>query len=634
MYKIIRILSAFGLLMILTAACSGSGEMVSPNSKLVVSQMEQSDGSSTFSVCYDDGAVRTEVLTIPAVGIITQAGRGGDMRLTGIDAPTHIVDKYTMLTGKQLECSNEANEYLIHFEDSIGKKVLMRMRLYDDGVAFRYELPDLTNDYIIDELTTYRIAEGTRRWMQAYVVGYEDFYPMYVNGHATEKRQWGYPALVQSGDSVWALISESDVNRLQGGSFMVNTVAPTDYKVQMMQNQQIINSDWHTPWRVLIVGTLNDVVESTLITDTSSPAVVTTDLDWIKPGGVSWIYWANNHGSKDYELIKRYVDMAVELNLPYVLIDWEWDVMGNGGTIEDAVRYANENNVRPLMWYNSSTSWVDGAAGPLFRLNKPADREREFAWLKSIGVAGVKIDFFPDDSEPTMAYYQDLLETAAKYGLMVNFHGAAIPRGWQRTYPNLMSVEAVYGAEWYNNLPVLTDKAAAHNATLPFTRNVIGPMDYTPCTFSDSQHPHITTHAHELALPVVFESALQHWADSPESYLAQPAEVKEFIGYLPTVWDETRLVGGYPADYVVMARRRGDVWYVGALNGTDRTRTLPMDWGFLSPDSTYCVTLFEDSGNKENPWKTSTNQGSVGNLPASLACEPRGGFVAVIRPAK
>ncbi len=633
MYKIIRILSAFGLLMILTAACNGSGEMVSPNGKLVVSQIEQSDGSSAFSVCYDDGAVRTEVLTIPVVGIMTQAGRGGDMRLAGIDAPTHIVDKYKMLTGKRLECSNEANEYLIHFEDSLGKEVLMRMRLYGDGVAFRYELPDLTNDCVVDELTTYRIAEGARRWMQSYVVGYEDFYPMYENGHATDKRQWSYPALVQSGDSVWALISESDVNRLQSGSFMANTAAPTDYKVQMMKNQQIINGDWHTPWRVIIVGALNDVVESTLVTDTSTPTAM-TDLDWIKPGGVSWIYWANNHGSKDYELIKRYVDMAVELKLPYVLIDWEWDVMGNGGTIEDAVRYANENNVRPLMWYNSSTSWVDGAAGPLFRLNKSDDREREFAWLKSIGVAGVKIDFFPDDSEPTMAYYQDLLETAAKYGLMVNFHGAAIPRGWQRTYPNLMSVEAVYGAEWYNNLPVLTDKAAAHNATLPFTRNVIGPMDYTPCTFSDSQHPHITTHAHELALPVVFESALQHWADSPESYLAQPAAVKEFIGDLPTVWDETRLVDGYPADYVVMARRRGDVWYVGALNGTDSARMLPMDWGFLASDSTYCVTLFEDSGNKETPWKISTNQGSADNLPAALACEPRGGFVAVIRPAK
>lgn len=155
-----------------------------------------------------------------------------------------------------------------------------------------------------------------------------------------------------------------------------------------------------------------------------------------------------------------------------------------------------------------------------------------------------------------MAYCISLLEDAAKHNLLVNLHGATIPRGWQRTYPNFMSAEGVYGAEWYNNAPVLTKQAAAHNTTLPFTRNVIGSMDYTPCTFSDSQYPHITTHAHELALLVVFESALQHWADRPESYLAQPDAVRKFMSGLPTVWDDTRLVSGYPGESVVIARKK------------------------------------------------------------------------------
>ena len=160
---------------------------------------------------------------------------------------------------------------------------------------------------------------------------------------------------------------------------------------------------------------------------------------------------------------------------------------------------ARSQGIKPMIWYNSSVGWINGAPGPKFRLNKKEDREREFAWCEKIGVVGVKIDFFSGDNQMNMDYCLDLLESAAKYHLLVNFHGATIPRGWQRTYPNLLSTEAVYGAEWYNDVPTFTDKAACHNATLPFTRNIIGPMDYTPCAFSDSQHPHITTHAHELS---------------------------------------------------------------------------------------------------------------------------------------
>ena len=213
---------------------------------------------------------------------------------------------------------------------------------------------------------------------------------------------------------------------------------------------------------------------------------------------------------------------------------------------------------------------------------------------------------------------------------MVNFHGATIPRGWQRTYPNLMSVEGVYGAEWYNNAPVLTDRAAAHNATLPFTRNVIGSMDYTPVTFSDSQHPHITSNAHELALAVVFESGLQHFADRPESYLAQPKEIQNFLSNLPTAWDDTRLLGGYPGEYVVMARRKGNDWYIGGLNGTDSEKEIAIDWSRISEDLNKSDAmhvksmLYEDVADGSAPWKISEIDG---DLPASIVCQPRGGFV-------
>ena len=317
--------------------------------------------------------------------------------------------------------------------------------------------------------------------------------------------------------------------------------------------------------------------------------------------------------------------MAATLHLPYMLIDAEWDRMKDGKTVEDAVNYAKSKGVKPMIWYNSSVGWVDGAPTPKYRLNKPEDREKEFAWCEKIGVAGVKIDFFSGDNQMNMDYCLDLLECAAKHHLLVNFHGATVPRGWQRTYPNLLSTEAVYGAEWYNNVPTFTKQAASHNATLPFTRNVIGPMDYTPCAFSDSQHPHITSHAHELALTVLFESGLQHLADKPESFLAQPKEVQDFLSSLPSVWDETRFVSGYPGESAVIARRSGKTWYVAGINGTDEVKRVKTSLDIKDIKS---GQAFYDSGDKDKPWDIRMMNARV--QPDLLTLQPRGGFVWVI----
>jgi hypothetical protein len=500
-----------------------------------------------------------------------------------------------------------------------------------------------------DDPTIFRIPEGTRRWMQQWTDAYEGFFPLSTTYQVAPvpsfsgiskseegwNNRWGYPVLTEPHDGLFVLISEADIERGQSASCLYNDkelfkVVPAD----LTKGTEPAVS--HTPWRVAIIGSLADVVESTLVTDVSHPSQI-EDTSWIQPGVVSWIYWAYNHGSNDYAIIKKYVDMAATLHLPYVLIDAEWDQMsrlpGNEGkTIEDAIAYAKEKGVRPMIWYNSSVGWVDGAPTPKYRLNKPEDREKEFAWCERLGVAGVKIDFFSGDNQMNMEYCLDLLESAARHHLLVNFHGATIPRGWQRTWPNLMSTEGVYGAEWYNNVPTFTAKAASHNATLPFTRNVVGPMDYTPCAFSDSQHPHITTHAHELALTVLFESGLQHLADKPESYLAQPQEVQDFLSRLPAVWDETRFVSGYPGESVVLARRSGSTWYIAGINGTDEEKdlALPLE-GILSPSrlhvpSTSGISAFLDDG--ERAWKILPG---VSQIPTSVTCRPRGGFVYIVR---
>ena len=607
---------SIGVILLLLFTTAASAQVVSPNGK--VKWVENGSG---FSIEYLSEGSKTEVLSIPTIGLLTKDGGGKDLTLKGKSETKRISDRYQMICGKRHECANEANEMSYVYTDRLNRRLTLTVRAYNDGVAFRYALENLQNTRVTEEKTIYTIPEGTKRWMQKWTEPYEEFFPLSTTG-VSENKRWGYPTLLQASETVFALITEAGIERNNSASSLYNDQKSTEYRVVPDENMQNVSGSWTSPWRVVITGTLPEVVSSTLVTDVSAPNRL-SDISWISPGSVSWIYWAYNHGSNDYQIVCKYIDMAHEMKWPYVLIDAEWDEMKNGGNIEDAIRYAHEKGVKPLIWYNSSTAWIKawGAPGPHERLNAPEDREKEFAWLEKMRVAGIKIDFFAGDKQEIMEYCIDLLECAAKHHLLVNFHGATIPRGWQRTYPNLMTVEAVYGAEWYNNNATLTNKAARHNATLPFTRNVIGPMDYTPCTFSDSQHPHITSHAHELALSVLFESPLLHWADKPESYLVQPKAVKDFMSTLPTTWDETRLLSGYPGEAVVLARRSGKKWYVSGINGKDEPQVLALNASCFGKGR---YTLFADGAKVEKPWDI---KNCTGALPKAISCQARGGFV-------
>ena len=596
----IRKLSFFTFMAFLCGVTVYASPMTSPNGKLT---MDIKDGQ--FVISYQGQQV-LKMLDAEAA-----------LPLKAMKAKKVKAD-YTMIEGKRSHCTNVANEYRVG---------AMTLRLYNDGLAYRYESP-------VKEQAAYVIPVGMKRWMMQWTDGAENFYPLTTTHKVQAQRsfsavskdadgncvRWSFPVLLETisnptkgNDAIYALLTEANIEKGQSASSLYNTGEV--FRVVPDEGENKANS----PWRVVIIGTLGDVVESTLVTDVCEPCKL-KDTSWIKPGVVSWVYWAYNHGSDDYNIIKKYTDLAATLKLPYVLIDAEWDRMKDGKTVEDAVNYAKSRGVKPMIWYNSSVGWVDGAPTPKFRLNKPEDREKEFAWCEKIGVVGVKIDFFSGENQRNMDYCIDLLESAARHHLLVNFHGATVPRGWQRTYPNLLSTEGVYGAEWYNNVATFTKAAASHNATLPFTRNVIGPMDYTPCAFSDSQHPHITSHGHELALTVLFESGLQHLADRPESFLAQPQQVQDFLSHLPAAWDDTRFIGGYPGESCVLARRSGNTWYVAGINGTDAAKALNVPLGFIKGN--HKVTLFADG----EPWNISTPS----LLPAVVECKARGGFVMVI----
>jgi hypothetical protein len=305
--------------------------------------------------------------------------------------------------------------------------------------------------------------------------------------------------------------------------------------------------------------------------------------------------------------------------------------MGNGGNLEDAIRYIHSSGVKPLMWYNSGGLHTGVRSTPRDRMLTHENRVEEFTKLKKIGVAGVKIDFFESEKQDMIKYYLDILEDAAQFEMMVYFHGCLVPRGWARTYPNLMTYEGVRGAEWYNNGHELTTTAPQHNNILPYTRNVVGAMDYTPVTFTNSQYPHITSYGHELALSVIFESGIQHLADRPEGYYQLPDAVLTFLKNVPNAWDDTKLLDGYPGSFTIIARRKGDDWYIGGINnGGRREKVQNLKFDFLPEGKSYKLTLIADGIHD----KTFSTQYQVVEKLKSIDVKMLrlGGFVAKLTP--
>ena len=629
------------LVFILNLLGANAQELISPDKnikvKLITKKLSDDGyGQIYFKILYKKNLRYSELLPNSPLGISrTDQQFVDNLILVKASKAKKIHDKYQMICGKRKICENVGTEQIFSYKNANNRPLDIVFRVYNDGVAFRYVFPNHSDSLInvTSEATVYILPDNACRWMQPYNFGYEDFFPFTKTGTGNNKKQeWGFPALVKvNGEPVWILFSEANITENNCASLLRNQDHLNRYHVtypsprdHFPQTGIVAQLPWESPWHTLIVGKLSSIVESTLITDVSEPCQL-KKTDWIRPGPVSWIYWANNHGSKDYQKVVEYVDLAVEMHWPYVLIDWEWEEMTNGGNIIDAVNYAKSKGIKPMIWYNSCSSWSAPTTNK--NLLTAEKRAKEFEWLNKIGVCGIKVDFFAGDQQDMMKYYIDILKDAAAYHLMVNFHGATVPRGWSRTYPNLMTTEAVYGAEWYNNRPTLTNKAAGHNTTLPFTRNVIGSMDYTPVTFSNSQHPHITSYGHELALSVVFESGFQHFADKPSAYESLPSEPKDFLKHVPTAWDDTKLIDGYPEEKVIIARKKGDQWYIGGLNGKDEAQTLEINFDFLS-EGNYALKLIKD-GSDDKSFSYDLVKVKKSDF-LKVDCLPRGGFTGVL----
>jgi alpha-glucosidase len=609
--------------------------VTSPNGKIIadlICQQHEVTGNWYLQIKYNSNGIITEAIPCIDLGLsLSDQDFSKNLKFLKAGKPALISEDYTVLHGKRSQCHNTANEIVVSFENEKHTRLNLIVRAYNDGLAFHYEFPEKGGTFTVnDEFTSYTIPSKAKRWMEKWDLGNEALYTSLKNDSI--QQSWGYPALFNSPDTIcWFLIHEADVDRSYCASRLSNAIDKSHYKITFPadwegngESKPAITLPWKSPWRIIIMGSLADIIESTLVDDVSTPSVI-RNTEWIKPGIASWNYWSNNHGTKDFKVVCEFADLAAAMNWPYTLLDWEWDQMSNGGSIEDATKYILSKGVKPLIWYNSGAfKWVQ--ASPRDRMFTHESRMEEFSKLKNMGVAGVKIDFFLSEKQEMIKYYLDILEDAAQSEMMVYFHGCIVPRGWSRTYPNLMTYEGVRGAEWYNNGPEFTATAPEHNTILPFTRNVVGSMDYTPVNFTNSQFPHITSYGHELALSVVFESGIQHLADRPSGYYDLPDAARTYLKEVPNTWDNTKLLDGYPGRDIVIARQKGNQWFIGGINAENIEKGKLLKFDFLPGDIKYKLTLITD-GIHDKDLRTQylviDNSSSI-----SINMLRRGGFVA------
>jgi hypothetical protein len=358
-----------------------------------------------------------------------------------------------------------------------------------------------------------------------------------------------------------------------------------------------------------------------LETDLAAPARYDVS-SWLEPGIASWSWVMLKDTSVEYQTQREFIDFASAMHWKYCLIDALWDTAIGYPGIKHLAAYAATKNVKLLLWYNSAGDWNTTYQTPRNKMLDHGSRIAEFGKLKEMGIGGIKVDFFAGDGQSMIKYYIDILKDAAKYNLAVNFHGSTFPRGWFRTYPNLVSMEAIKGEEYVTFGQDNADLQPSHCATIPFTRNLFDPMDFTPVNFSGI--PNITrktTGGFEIALSVLFTSGIQHIAETPRGMAAQKDFVREYMSTLPATWDDVKFIDGYPGKFVVMARKNGARWYIAGINGENTERGIPLNVPFLTESSR--AIIITDSVDT----KFFMKRGIDFSKPVTITMHPYGGFV-------
>lgn len=549
----------------------------------------------------------TTVLRPSALGIRTaDTDFGKGLRFAG-RSDRAIHETYTTTTGRRTQHTSDASESTFTFHKD-GRTLKVIVRVSADGLAYRYALPGKGTVTVLGETTEFAVPPTADSYLLPYDNGRSDYESAHDRGSVADAKagDYGYPSLFHIGKS-WMLVEEADLNSSYGGSRLTLDAATDRFHLTLPDPAEVSGPGLTTPWRTMVIGDLATVTESDLPTDLAEPSKV-ADTSWIKPGKAAWSWWSDGNSPTSLAAQKKFVDFAAREGWEYVLVDSGW----SNDWMPQLTAYAKEKGVGIWAWVRWQT------------IDQQSERDRLFAQYKTWGIVGLKVDFLESDGQDRMRWYDAVFKDSAKHRLMLNFHGATIPRGQERTWPQMMSVEAVKGAEGTRPKPGREPFPAAHYTTLPFTRNLIGPMDFTPATFTGVRP---NSDAAELALSVVYESGVQHFADSVESYDAHPAALK-FLDQVPTVWDETQLVDGDPGDRAVLARRSGDDWYLGAITSGD-ARTLDEPLRFLG-DGKWRAELYRDG--EDGKIVTETHEVTAASR-LSVAVPKNGGYAVRFTPA-
>jgi alpha-glucosidase len=634
-------------LAITTVAQDKRFQVASPDGRLVVSTSLDAEGGLRYELSLNGAPV----LQPSRLGLVREdADFSRGLKLVGESRTSGVRERYEILNAKRRLNTYRAQRKVLQLENGRGQRMDVIFQVSNDGVAFRYRFPETSASVhrLAREATTFAFLPGTRAWLQPMAVaksGWEQTNPSYEEYYEKDVPAgtpsplgagWVYPALFRTGDT-WLLVSEAALGRNYCGTRLRELSSDGEYMIDFPDPREnrdggAVNPEstlpWVTPWRLVVVGDLPTITESMLGVDLADKPARPAPRSLRPPGHASWSWPLLGDPNTTYEVQKRFIDYAAEMGWQYTLIDALWDKQIGYERVQELIDYARTKNVAILLWYNSAGNWNSAPQTPRDVLLTRESRTKEFERLKAMGVAGLKIDFFGGDGQSMINYYHDLLEESAAYGFLINFHGSTLPRGWQRTYPHLMTMESIRGLEFVTFEQANADQEPSHATMLPFTRNVFDPMDFTPMVLDRiNRIERRTTSAFELALPILFTSGIQHYAEIPDGMAKAPDYVRDFLKRVPAVWDDVKFIAGSPGDYVVLARKSGRRWFVAGINGEPTNRAVALDLSRLRARGTATLIGDGDGGNlsfRRETLKIAPNQ------PIDLLLPPHGGFVMVI----
>lgn len=588
-------------------------QVSSPDGRLVV-HIAVEDGRLYYQAVLD----RQVMLEKSPLGLKGEAvDLASNLRL--VDKQFNKVDlTYEEPKIKRRHVHYEANEVICQLESKANQRLNVIFRVSNNDIAFSYHVPQVgeqSNLLIREEVSGFRFpsiattfltpqAPPMSGWMKT-KPSYEEEYTVDQPMGVPSKYGLGYtfPALFRIADRGWVLVSETGVNALYCGSKLNEGGKDGLYQIAFPEpgeNNGIglahpaLSLPGYTPWRTLTIGSsLKPIVETTIPFDVVEPQYKASKDYVFGRATWSWLEWQD--GSINFEDQKKFVDLSAAMGYEFILVDNWWDTRIGRDKIEELVRYGKDKGVGICLWYNSNGYWNDAPQTPKNKMNTAVERKKEMAWMQHIGIKGIKVDFFGGDKQETLKLYEDILSDANDYGLTVIFHGCTLPRGWERMYPNFVGSEAVLASENLIFTQHANDTEAFHATLHPFIRNTVASMDFGPVLLNkrhnrtnDGGTERKTTETFQLATAILFQTPVQNFGLTPNNLQEMPKHVIDFMKEVPTTWDETMFIDGYPGRYVVLARRHGTRWYIAGINAEEKEIVVPVTLSML-PDNTWEV---------------------------------------------